>query len=290
VSGELAEGYCRLCGSAALRERTAARGYQFYTCKGCGYAQLDPLPPVEEINAIYATEYFKKAKYAADPAALREQARRIAYMRRAGVPDGATVIDLGCASGDFIASAKAHYDCWGMDISESGIETAKALNPEIKDQILFSEMQNYQLPERSFDAITMWDVVEHLPDPSSFLANAVTRLKPGGVLMLSTPNFATVSARLLGKRWAFMTPPEHLGFFSPNSTSRWLTSHGLESLFWTSKGRWVNTAFLAYKARRVFPEIIPQKLVDSLRVSSIGKVCLYVPTADVLYMAARKSA
>ena len=70
--------------------------------------------------------------------------------------------------------------------------------------------------------------------------------------------------------------------------STWLNQHGLEPLFWTSKGRWVNTAFLAYKARRVFPEVVPQRLVDWLRTSAIGRVCLYVPTGDVLYMAARK--
>jgi 2-polyprenyl-3-methyl-5-hydroxy-6-metoxy-1,4-benzoquinol methylase len=286
----MTEGHCRLCGADALSEWTVARGYQFYNCQGCGYAQLDPLPPVEEINAIYATEYFQKAKYGADPAALREQQRRIDYMRRAGIADGSTIIDLGCASGDFIASAKARYNCWGIDISESGVATAKATNPEIKDQILFSEMQDYQLPDRQFDAITIWDVIEHLPDPSDFLAKAVTQLKPGGVVMLSTPNLDTPSARLLGKRWAFMTPPEHLGFFSPKSSARWLAQHGLEPLFWTSKGRWVNLAFLAYKARRVFPELVPQRLVDGLRHSALGKACLYVPTGDVLYMAARKRA
>lgn len=50
----------------------------------------------------------------------------------------------------------------------------------------------------------------------------------------------------------------------------------------------MNVAFLVYKARRVFPELVPQRIVDALRGLQVGKRCLYVPTGDVLYMAARK--
>ena len=107
-------------------------------------------------------------------------------MKRAGIADGAEIIDLGCASGDFIASAKRSFDCWGIDISETAVATARAINPEISHQILYSAMMDYELPDRQFDALTIWDVVEHLPEPNDFLAKVVRNLKPGGMVMMST--------------------------------------------------------------------------------------------------------
>jgi hypothetical protein len=126
-------------------------------------------------------------------------------------------------------------------------------------------------------------------DPKAVLRRLVTHLRPGGALLLSTPDIGALTARLLRRRWAFMTPPEHLGFFDRRSM-RFLLEHelGLSVSRSVAKGKWANLGFLAYKLQRVFPDLIPLRLTERVQQSALAAGALYVPTADVRYVLARK--
>ena len=279
-------GSCRACEYPHLKPRFSARGFELYTCRRCQYVQVSPVPSVAVINDIYSKEYFEKSKYRDDFASRYEQARRVALLSRAGVPAAGRVLDVGCASGDFIAAAKTQYEVWGVDISEHAVTRAKALNPENAGHIFYVDPNDFRLPEERFDAVVLWDVLEHLIDPRRSIAQAVARLKPRGTLVCSTPNIGALAAKVMRKRWAFMTPPEHLGFFTPDCLSALLSQEGLTPLFCNSRGKWANIGFLLYKLRRVMPELMPASLVDKTHRSFIGQFSVYVPTGDVMYMAA----
>jgi SAM-dependent methyltransferase len=279
---------CRLCFSPELALHGRVRGSTLDRCASCGFVQVRDQPSADELRELYGPGYFARGKYDQERAQRREVERRLGLLGRAGVPRGGQVLDAGCATGDFLAAGSSGYEMWGLDVSAAATEQARAKNPGLSQRIStgFIEDQHF---DRAFDAIVLWDVVEHLWDPRSVLTRLVEHLRPGGTLILSTPDIGAPIARLMGSRWAFMTPPEHLGFFNRESL-RFLLEQvlGLQTTCSEAHGKWANLGFLAYKLRRVFP-IVPSGLVDRVRDSALGTSALYVPTSDIRYVAARKS-
>jgi hypothetical protein len=91
----------------------------------------------------------------------------------------------------------------------------------------------------------------------------------------------------MGRRWAFMTPPQHLGFFNGASIGRLLEGRlGLRIVASASTGKWVNVGFLLYKLGRVFPSVGP--VASRVQRSPLARAVVYVPTADIQYVTARK--
>ncbi|WP_039948657.1 class I SAM-dependent methyltransferase [Leptospira fainei] len=105
-------------------------------------------------------------------------------------PAQGRILDVGCGLGFFIKAVNANRSGWetvGYDISEKAIEYAKNRN-NLKD-VHSGIVQLSNLPEASFDIITLWDVIEHIPKPQSLIQYLYKLLKPNGFLFLQTPNF-----------------------------------------------------------------------------------------------------
>ena len=279
---------CRLCSCERLELHFEVRGQTLDRCGDCGFVQVRHRPSAEELRAIYGDGYFAKGKYDDVVAQRRENERRIGLLERAEVPAGGRVLDVGCATGDFIEVATDRYDLWGLDVSAHATAIAREKTPQVAHQIFTGMIEDQEFPPSFFDAIVMWDVVEHIWDPRRVLHRLVEHLKPGGALILSTPDIGAATARVMGRRWAFMTPPEHLGFFSAPSLEFLVDRDlGLRTTSSESSGKWANVGFIAYKLRRVFP-VVPEALVERVRQSPLGRATMYVPTGDVRYVTARK--
>jgi len=264
------------------------RGSTLERCRSCGFVQVRDQPTPAELRALYGDGYFARGKYDQELALRRETERRLELLRRAAVPAGGRVLDAGCATGDFLVAGSGRYEMWGLDVSEHATAQARAKNPDAGARIFTGFIEEQRFEPRSFDAIVMWDVIEHLWDPRGVLTRLVEHLRPGGALLLSTPDIGAAVARLMRSRWAFMTPPEHLGFFNQD-TLRFLLEQvlGLDTTWSEASGKWANLGFLAYKLRRVFPAL-PAALVERVRDSVLGTAAVYVPTADIRYVGARK--
>lgn len=280
---------CRLCNRSRLVPRHRIGAVTVQSCADCGYVQVAEQPEPEELHELYAPAYFDHGKYSDAFALRREHARRLAMMRRVGVRPGARVLDAGCATGDFIAAAGATYEMWGLDISEYAVARAREANPSAAERIRSGLVEQQDYPAGFFDAVVLWDVLEHLWDPVATCRRLAAALRPGGLLLVSTPNIGAWTARLMGRRWAFMTVPEHLGFFDRRTMTMLMEQRlGLRVVWWRTRGKWANLGFLMYKLRRVFPGAVPQALVDLFRGPGLRRLAVYVPTGDIQYAAARK--
>ncbi|HET9253307.1 MAG TPA: class I SAM-dependent methyltransferase, partial [Candidatus Eisenbacteria bacterium] len=87
------------------------------------------------------------------------------------------------------------------------------------------------IPDGTYDVVTLWEVLEHLPDPRGTLSAVRRTLKPQGLLALSTPDAGSAVARILGRRWpGWSKIPEHLFFFDRSTTRRILVEAGFHIL------------------------------------------------------------
>ncbi|MBR1257955.1 class I SAM-dependent methyltransferase [Bradyrhizobium sp. AUGA SZCCT0240] len=280
---------CRVCGNRAAFE-FAVRGQKLFRCGGCGYLEVAPVPSQAALDEIYGRQYFEKTKYRNDDAQELEQDRRAKLLLKAGIRPGSKVLDFGCATGEFIARIKKGHEAYGCDVSPDAIARSKALHPELETR-LFVLTPGKSFPNNlpKMDAIVAWDVIEHLGDPLAVVQLLSAQLRPGGILAISTPDAGALIARLMGSRWAFMTPPEHLGFFNVAIMDRLFAREGMTRVLAMSRGKWANVAFLAYKLRRVFPELLPESWIHRFGQSRFSRWCIYVPTRDVLYVVGQKS-
>lgn len=280
---------CRLCGDAEYVPLYVVRGWSIGRCRACGLVQLLVNPDAAVLDDIYGNGYFAKGKYRDDIAGRREQGRRLAFMRAGGIADGARVLDLGMATGEFVGAARERYEMWGLDVAHAAVEQARAYYPQIASRMFAGKPQDAPLPEHYFDAVVMWDVIEHLDDPAEALRYAGSLLRSGGRIFLSTPNIGAPIASLMASRWHFMTPPEHITYFDRRTLEELCVRCGYSSEAWMTRGKWANVGFMLYKLRRVMPRIMPAALQAAVARSWLGRKCVYVPTGDIQYLAARRS-
>lgn len=280
---------CRVCGSKSmLHHHFRVNHCNIVQCGFCGLYQVERVPSVSELTSIYSEGYFKNSKYVDDVAARHEFERRLSFIHKYLESSSASLLDFGCASGDFVAGINEHYSCSGVDFSPEAIEHAKEKYPELTDCFLSpDELSKLNI---HFDVVMMWDVIEHISNPREVVKNICELLVNDGLFYISTPNIGSMIAKVMRKRWAFMTPPEHLLFFDKNNLKVLLQNNGFEVLEWESMGKYVNLAFLFYKLKRVFPKLIPQWLVGWLSRSRVGKWCIYIPTGDIQYVICKKVA
>lgn len=271
---------CNICMSDKCKHFLNAKGFNFFKCQNCNYVFINPLPTDEEISLIYRLEYFDKGKYIDDFATKMEYKRRIGLIQNIAFETKPSILDFGCASGDFVNFTKSNYDITGIDFSDDAILLAKTKYPDLKSQFLyFNELQNL---DRTFDIIVLWDVLEHVKSPLETLEYLKKFLKTGGAIIISTPNIGAIVPKIFKNKWAFMTPPEHLSFFDKKSIYNLSQILKGKIIFWDTKGKWVNIAFLFYKIKRIFPSVVPDILLSFLK-KYLNKFSLYVPTGDIQY-------
>ncbi len=278
--------HCRLCHSPHLRSRFSAKGHVIVRCRDCGLTQVAHPPAPEELDAIYQQSYFSHHKYQDTATLARETRRRLALVQRHLA--GGRMLEVGCATGDFMAEAKAHYELYGFDLSAYAVEVAQQKNPDIAARIWTGRLEDQHLSPQFFDAICAWDVIEHIWDPLPTFGPLMDYLKPGGYLLLSTPNAGAFTARVMGRYWAFMTPPEHLTLFDRRSLSTLAAKLNARVVHWESKGKWANAGFLVYKLKRTMPFLVPGWLVNLFERPALARWSVYVPTGDVQYAVLQK--
>jgi SAM-dependent methyltransferase len=215
---------CPACGGpispwlrASGSEPSDRATYDLWRCRRCGSAVTAgpaPRPDAYESGA-YADRSPRLARAAA-PLLARFDRARLALLG----PPGGRLLDIGAGRGRFVAAASAAgWSAEGIEPSARGVEAARAqYGVELEPSALSDAAGTY-------DAVSLWHVLEHLDDPGEALAHVASLLSPGGVLLVGVPNLASVQARIGGDRWFHLDLPRHRTHFTPAGLHRLLERH-----------------------------------------------------------------
>lgn len=240
---------CPVCGGDQLRPRFEVRhieddplfawarqagyaGASVVECSACGFAFKSRQPLPEFLARHYAAtgvEY--QSRLAEDDPAAREDFAVARQFLQKKFPGGARILDVGCGRGFFLKSLGTGWALCGIEPSRSAAEFAQRQNGI---RTLRGDLFSGAFETHCFDAVTMFDVVEHLAHPQEVLAEARRILKPGGWLIVGTGNWGALTARLGGRQWAYLAIPDHLSFFSPASLQRALRAAGFSRVLFRS--------------------------------------------------------
>jgi 2-polyprenyl-3-methyl-5-hydroxy-6-metoxy-1,4-benzoquinol methylase len=139
----------------------------------------------------------------------------------------------------------------------------------------------------TFAVITMFDVLEHMRDPRACVARSRELLAPGGILAIETGDLASPWARLLGTRWYFLDPPQHLSYFTAAGLAALVTEQHLAPTGRVRRfGRWVSLANAAFKLAHNTPRPIA-RLFERTAARPVGGA-FYVNFGDAMTLAARR--
>ena len=285
---------CLLCGSEERSLRFCDAPFEVVQCSRCQLVYVTPRLRADVLPKVYGEGYWCSpspkdrgyADYVGDRALyLRTYEKRLRLVSRF-VPTAGRALDIGCAAGFFLEVLSRH----GWQVA--GVE----LSPEIArharevcgfDQVHVGELGTSSFEPNSFDLITCWDLVEHVPDPIALLRKARSLLKANGHLIIETQNVESRFARLLGHRWQHYKHLEHLYHFSGTTLQLLLQKSGFELVHQTSRfgGKHVSLGFIHERATRIHP-VMDTLLRPLALFKGLG---VYINLHDELIVVAKKS-
>lgn len=203
---------------------------QIVRCTNCSLVYVNPREQLSALRIGYedvqdpeyiTTEKFRKIL-------LTEHLKEMEKWQSKG-----NLLDIGCFAGYFLSLAKKHgWHTYGIEPSRWAVKIAKKQGTKIVGK----NLESTNLKPNYFDAITLWDVIEHLSEPKMVITKIYKSLKPGGIVALGTPNVDSLFAKILKERCPFFIRM-HLVLYSPRTMKKLLEENGFSILSCTTYGR-----------------------------------------------------
>ena len=275
---------CRLCAATGARLRFTKGGKDFLRCDACGFVWLDPLPTVAELEAHYRWTY-AEGPYTVFAAA--EDVRSLIARERLAAVRAALgagpCLDVGASTGAFVAAARADgIDARGIELSAAAAEAARAAGLPV-DNVRLEDFE----PGTPLAAVTAFDTIEHLLDPGALLERAHRWLEPGSALALTLPDIGSPAARLLGKRWYFYAPKDHLHYFDGRTIARLLETHGFRIERIEPAYKPLTLGYVARQIEVFYPPLTPvARLLRTIPSRWLART-IRVPVGEMLVVARR---
>lgn len=214
-------------------DRYGAEGFHnIFRCKRCGYTITSPGIKKKEIGSFYA-DHYPLSSYTAEgirkmvslPIKFISWLKGIDNISHWYIKKGKEVLDIGSGSClSLLEIQKLGGEAYGIEPDPNAQVIAKKLNLKVFQGFI----SDNPFPDIKFDFITASQVIEHDPDPISFLKNARRKLTVNGEIILSFPNVDSFYAKIFGRKWLNWHAPYHLSFLSRNSLEIAAEKSGLE--------------------------------------------------------------
>jgi 2-polyprenyl-3-methyl-5-hydroxy-6-metoxy-1,4-benzoquinol methylase len=227
---------CALCDGAETRLRYRKFDSNLVQCRQCGLVYVNPRHPKEVVWQRYNPDYFTQEYLPAqgvidgkvDLAHVDGRYGGMMRLLARELPAKGRLFELGAGAGLFLAGAqRAGWQVSGVELSSAGVAFARErLGVDVTEH----SAETMPLDVEPYDAVVLFDVIEHLYDPVSVLRTLKSICRPGGLIAVSTPNFDALSRQVLGAAWSILSPLEHLYYFQEPTLQRALETAGFSAV------------------------------------------------------------
>jgi 2-polyprenyl-3-methyl-5-hydroxy-6-metoxy-1,4-benzoquinol methylase len=247
--------HCPVCGSAAINTVLSAKDHtvsgETFTiteCKDCTVRFTRDVPDAASISPYYKSENYishtNTSKglinrlYQSVRKRTLKQKRKL-VQKALGMQQGA-LLDVGSGTGAFVKYMQQNgWQVTGLEPDADARKVATEVNKvTLQDISMF-----YELPPFSFDAITLWHVMEHVHDLQQYVQQLKNLLKINGRLFIAVPNYTSADAAVYKENWAAYDVPRHLYHFSPKSMQVLMERNGLKLL--DHKPMWYDSFYIS---------------------------------------------
>jgi SAM-dependent methyltransferase len=261
-------------------------------CGRCGFVRAADLPAPDDLARLYGPGYFQGEEYAdylGDEWVHLENFRRRLVQITAVAGRIESMYEIGCAYGLWLQTAGANgVRAAGIDISPEAVRHAAGT---LKLDAALGAFEDARIAPGEFQAYCMWDTLEHLPHPGTYVAKVAELLPAGGWFFLTTGDIGAPLAQRQAGRWRMIHPPTHLQYFSRDTVKRFLARHGLRvtRIESTPMCRSVHGTLEGLKVFGTGPQRTVAGVVSSLVPRAIAKrLRFWIDLGDIMLVCARK--
>jgi SAM-dependent methyltransferase len=285
---------CPVCHHTGLQHQltctdhlVSGRRFAIQSCVHCGLWRTHPAPAADELAQYYPIDhyishqshsgsFFETVYFAARKWMLTKKLTMISRYQKTG-----RLLDYGCGAGAFVrAAAHSGWDAVGYEPAPQARANAAP------DTTIFSDIRE---AKTTYHVITLWHVLEHLPDPRAALTHIASMLEPGGLLVTAVPNRLSWDARHYQSHWAAYDVPRHLWHFTPADMQQLIQRTGLN--LEAQKPLWLDAYYvslLSEKYRRAHPVIAWPK---ALLLGSYSNLSAWLKSgrfSSIVYLARKR--
>jgi 2-polyprenyl-3-methyl-5-hydroxy-6-metoxy-1,4-benzoquinol methylase len=229
---------CNVCGSISFTHHWECEDFRFHRCEGCGALLQNPQPDPAQLLERYDDEYsdyeIENAQNYLDLMQMGMEDMKFSQWQDEWRKKGA-FLDIGCATGALVEKlGKEGWDAKGLEPCEPAARYG-ILNRGV--DIHQGTLDDAPYPSESFSLIHFSHVIEHVTEPQAFLKQVAELLKPGGRILLTTPNTASFQAWWFGAQWRSAIA-DHMYLFDKKQLTRLLKVAGIKPLKWKTWGAW----------------------------------------------------
>jgi 2-polyprenyl-3-methyl-5-hydroxy-6-metoxy-1,4-benzoquinol methylase len=262
---------CNLCGCDHPEPLFAKDGFRHVRCTECGLIYVTPRLSnhveqqeifwdkemgLDGIEAAAARDYRKSRRKK-----LLSEARAYREYRNTG-----HIMDIGCGFGAFLKAVRElgweHPE--GVEIAPQAISYTSRYFP-VKTDIT----EENPLKKGLFDVIRLNNVIEHLPDPRKIVRSVHELLRPGGLIVVATPNYDSLSVALCGSRWQYIGGEDHIYLFTPQTLRRLLEKEGFRIVDIKTKGVHVSPNDRTVRRKTILPALCRKTAINFERLLNL---------------------
>jgi SAM-dependent methyltransferase len=252
--------------------------YRMSACNTCGLIRSDPVLDDQTLESLYRASTFD---YGEELGSLKATYGRALGRLERMVPSRRGILDIGCGNGFVleVARDRGWQDVRGVEPSDDAVGKAAR---GIGERIVVDMMRPGLFEPGAFDAVTLFQVLDHLPDPVAVLEVCRQVLRPGGAILAFNHNVAAVSAKLLGER-SPIVDIEHTYLYSPRTMTKLFERAGFTDI---QVSPVLNTYSPAYLLHLLpLPRRLKTALVSALRRGPLAALRLRVPLGNLCLVA-----
>ena len=290
---------CPNCGDKNISKVLSAKDYtvlgenfEIWECKNCTQRFTQNIPEVNDIGRYYQSENYISHSDTSKGFVnnLYHKVRKRTLVKKRKLIEEATgktkgnILDVGAGTGAFLNTMKnAGWNCTGIEPDNNARK--KAL--ELYGLDLKESKELFLLPSKSFDAITLWHVLEHVHELHSYVEQLKNLLTTDGKLFIAVPNYTSADAKMYGEFWAAYDVPRHLYHFSPKAMKTLLNTHGLKVE--TMKPMWYDSVYVGLLSEKYKTgKSNPAKAFTNGMISNAETVFNKTKCSSLIYIASLK--